>query len=98
MSWTKEKIDEVYAQVKTLAVTDEEFREKLLADPAAAIQQVAGIALPDDFKVKVIEEDPQYDATFVLPMMLNSELSEEDLGKIAGGTLRRMNSSSGSSK
>ena len=85
MSWTQEKISEVYVQVRNLAVTDEEFREKLVADPAAAIQQVAGVALPDDFKVKVIEEDPQYSATFLLPPMLDAALSAEEMDLIAGG-------------
>ena len=85
MSWTQEKISEVYVQVRNLAVTDEEFREKLVADPAAAIQQVAGVALPDDFKVKVIEEDPQYNATFLLPPMLDADLTAEELENIAGG-------------
>ena len=86
MSWTQEKISEVYMEVRNLAVTDEEFREKLLADPAAAIQEIAGVALPDDFKVKIVEEDPQYNATFLLPQMLESDLSAEELDQVAGGS------------
>ena len=85
MNWTQEKIGEVYVKVRNLAVTDEEFREKLVADPAAAIQQVAGAPLPDDFKVKIVEEDPQYNATFLLPPMLDADLSAEEMEMIAGG-------------
>lgn len=85
MEWTQDKINEIYVKVQKLAVTDEEFREALLADPKAAIDKAAGITLPDDFKIKVIENDPGYAATFVLPDMLSDELGDEDLDMVAGG-------------
>lgn len=85
MVWTQDKVNEMYVQVQKLAVTDEEFREVLLADPKAAISKVAGETLPDDFKIRVIENDPKYAATFVLPPMLSDELGEEDLDMVAGG-------------
>lgn len=85
MAWTQDKINEVYAKVQQAAVTDEEFREELLKDSSAAIAKIAGEELPEDFKVKVIENDPQYAATFVLPPMVSEELDDEDLDKVAGG-------------
>lgn len=85
MVWTQEKINEVYMKVQRMAITDEEYREELLKDPNAAIAKLTGEELPENFKVKVIENDPQYAATFVLPPMVSDELSDEELDKVAGG-------------
>ncbi len=85
MAWTQEKINEIYMKVQRTAVTDEEFREELLREPNSAIAKLAGEELPENYKVKVIENDPQYAATFVLPPMVSDELSDEELDKVAGG-------------
>ena len=70
MAWTQEKINEVYMKAQQMAVVDEEFREELLRDSKMAIAKLAGEELPKDFNVKVIENDPQYAATFVLPPII----------------------------
>ena len=85
MAWTQEKINEVYMKVQQTAATDEEFREELLKDSSAAIAKIAGEELPENFKIKVIENDPQYAATFVLPPMVSDELSDDELDSVAGG-------------
>ena len=85
MAWTQEKINEVYEMIQKKAVTDEEFREELLANTREAIEKIAGEALPEGFQLKVIENDPAYAATFVLPPMASSELDENDLEEVAGG-------------
>lgn len=85
MAWTQEKINEIYMEVQKMAVTDEEFRKELLEDSSAAIEKVAGEKLPEGFKVKVIENDPSYAATFVLPPMVSDELSDDELDAVAGG-------------
>ena len=69
-----------------MAVTDEEFRKELLEDPTSAIEKVAGEKLPEGFQVKVIENDPAYSATFVLPPMASDELDEDQLEAVAGGS------------
>lgn len=85
MNWTKEKIKEVYEAVLRAAVTDEEFRAAFLEDPAAAIEQLTGVKIPEGFKLKVLEEDPDCDMTILLPPMISDELSEEDMNQVAGG-------------
>lgn len=85
MAWTQEKINEIYMDIQRLAVTDEEFRRELLENPDAVIAKTAGEELPEDFKVNVIESDPEYAATFVLPPMLSDELDDADLENVAGG-------------
>lgn len=85
MAWTQEKINEVYVKAQRTAVTDEEFREELLKNPNKAIAKIAGEELPAHFNVKVVENDPQYAATFVLPPMVSEELSDDELDQVAGG-------------
>lgn len=85
MAWTQEKIDEVYQKAQQSAVTDEEFREELLKNPNEVIARLAGEELPEDFRVRVIENDPQYAATFVLPPMVSGELTDEEMAQVAGG-------------
>lgn len=90
MNWTKEKIEETYEAVLRAAMTDEEFRAEFLADPTAAIKKLTGMALPEGFKLKIVEEepvseDPDYDMTLYLPPMLDDELSDNEMEQVAGG-------------
>lgn len=85
MSWSKEKMDEVYARIQEKAIVDAAFRKALLADPNAVIEKEAGISLPKGFKINIVESDPAYQATYVLPPMTDGALSEDDLDKVAGG-------------
>ncbi|WP_051650258.1 NHLP leader peptide family RiPP precursor [Selenomonas sp. AB3002] len=85
MEWTKEQMEETYQQVVKKAVTDEEFRKELLANPNEAIGKVAGIPVPADFRICIVEQDPSYQATFLLPPMLPEDVSDEDLEAVAGG-------------
>jgi hypothetical protein len=85
MAWTQEKINEIYVKVQQLATTDEEFRAELLKDSSAAIAKVAGEELPEGMKFHVIENDPAYNATFVLPDLVGDELEDAELDSVAGG-------------
>ena len=81
----EEKVQEIYSKAMRAAVTDEEFRAELLKDPKAAIERLTGESLPENFKLKVMEEDSEYDMTILLPPMLDDELSENELDQVAGG-------------
>lgn len=85
MNWTEKKIREVYEEAMRAAVTDEEFRAGLLDDPKGAVEKLTGAELPEDFKLKVLEEDPAYDMTILLPPMMDDSLSEDELEQVAGG-------------
>lgn len=84
--WTNEKVNEVYNLAMNKARVDADFRKKLLEDPNATIEELAGIPLEMDGKIRVIEYDPSYVATFVLPEMLGEEVSADDLDAVAGGS------------
>lgn len=85
MSWNQEEMNEVYLKVQKMATTDEEFRNELLKDSKAAIEKVSGKEMPDGFQVNVIENDPAYAATFVLPDFVGDEIEEGELDQVAGG-------------
>lgn len=84
MDWTQEEIDSAYAELTKKVAVDKEFRQLALSDANKAIEQLAGKTLPEGVKMKIIEQDPAYQATLVLPPFVG-ELSEEELAMVAGG-------------
>jgi hypothetical protein len=89
MSWTQDEVENAFVELKKKATTDEDFRKLILTDPKSAIKQVTGKDVPEGFKIKVIESDPAYHMTFVLPRMLSTDLSDEELDRVAGGLCGR---------
>lgn len=85
MEWTKEEMEKLYVSMQKKAMTDEEFRKEILADANKALAKLAGKELPEGMKIKVIEQDPAYTATFVLPDLVSEEMDMEELEKAAGG-------------
>ena len=65
--------------------SDEGFKQKLLADPAAVLK-AEGVTLPAGLSVKALENT---DTVFhlVIPAAKPTDLSDEDLDKVAGGRL-----------
>ncbi len=85
MEWTKQKLEGVCVELQKKAMVDEAFRKELLADSAKAIEMLTGEKLPEGFRLKVIENDPAYTATMVLPNLLGRELTDEESDAISGG-------------
>lgn len=85
MDWTEQEMNEVYLEVQKRAVTDQDYRDELLRDPNAAIESLTGKRLPQGFSVKVVENEPGYAATFVLPDLLAEEIEDDGLETVAGG-------------
>ncbi|MBO4267415.1 MAG: NHLP leader peptide family RiPP precursor [Lachnospiraceae bacterium] len=83
--WTQEEMDSIYKNLMQKAVTDEAFRKELVADPNAAISKATGKSIPADYRIRIIEDDPSYQSTFLLPPFAGEDLSEDDLKSIAGG-------------
>ena len=54
MNWTQRQIDECIEVCRRRAAVDAEFRKKLLADPAAAVKEVAGREIPAGFRIRVL--------------------------------------------
>lgn len=84
MSWTQKEMEELYREMQKKAMVDEGFRKELLADADAALEKLAGKKLPQGCKIKVIENDPSYTATFVLPDMISEELTPDEMDGTAG--------------
>ena len=80
---------EVERRLVQRSMEDEDFRQKLLDDPKAAVEQELGTQLPEGIEVRVVQESA--DTIFlVLPSASvvgeGGELSDRELEAVAGGT------------
>ena len=71
------------------SLEDEEFRRRLLDDPKGAVEQEIGTRLPQEIKIRVVEESPDT-IYLVLPRSSplggeGEELSVRTLDAVAGG-------------
>ena len=66
---------------------DPDFRKEVVRDPKHLLEKHLGTKLPEQVKIYVHEEDANT-LHFSIPSAPSnvSELSDEDLGKVAGGT------------
>ena len=85
MGWTDDEVQKVYLKLKAKAMTNQDFRKKLLSDPKSVIEEMTGKKIPDDFKIQIIESNPDAQMAFVLPPMVEKKLSDDDLDNVAGG-------------
>ena len=79
---------EVERRLIQRSLEDEEFRQSLLDDPRAAIEQELGDQLPESIEVRAVEESAQT-IYLVLPsasrVSQGGELSDQELETVAGG-------------
>ena len=78
---------DVEAKIVALAWKDDDFRRKFLTDPKGQFEEKLGTKLPPSLKMTAHAED-ENSLHFVIPMKPRamSELSDEELEKVAGGT------------
>lgn len=72
------------AKLIAKAQADQSFRQALLTNSKAAIEQELGTII-EDFQVKVVEETA--DTLYLVLPAVEAELSEDDLDSVAGGVL-----------
>ena len=72
---------ELIKEIQDRASEDDDFREMLLQDPAAALKEAVGIEVPSTINVHV-HEDTANDRHIVLPT--GEKMSEAELEIIAG--------------
>jgi Nitrile hydratase, alpha chain len=80
--------EEMERRLVQRSLEDDAFRQRLLADPKAAVEQELGTRLPDDVRVVAVEETAE---TIYLvlpsssPLGEGAELSDRELEAVAGG-------------
>jgi hypothetical protein len=73
--------------ILTRAASDPVFRAGLLSQPKETINEVFGVTIPPQFRLRFIEKEADLDALVVLPDLRveGAELSERDLDVVNGG-------------
>jgi Nitrile hydratase, alpha chain len=71
------------SKVVARAWADESFRERLKADPRAAVAEETGITVPESINVEVLEETPEK-AYLVIPAN-RVAVADEQLDAAGGG-------------
>lgn len=78
-----------FSSVIARAIEDDDFKQELLSQPNTVIEQHLGIKLPEGVQIRVLEESSNI-RYLVLPerpdSFGDSELSEEELEAVAGGS------------
>ena len=85
-NWTNEEAKNALDTIRKKALTDEVFFELCIKNPKKAVKEVAGKDVPDNFKIKFIEN--KADEMIVVlptPVKKNTELSDNELESVAGG-------------
>src|SRR4051794_19426167 len=83
MVGTDQRKAAAYGKIVARAWRDPAFKEKLLTDPHAALDD-AGLSVPAGVTVTVVE-DTATQVHLVLPAKPTGELSDEALEQVAGG-------------
>lgn len=74
--------------IREKALTDENFRRQLIADPKAAILDLTGIMLPKSMNISVLQEEEHLYYLVLPPSQgheTNQELTEAELQAVAAG-------------
>jgi hypothetical protein len=80
--------DQVEQRIAEKAASDPDFRQQLINDPRATLGAELGVSLPENVNVTVLEESTS-NVYIVLPpagTAAGTELSDEELGAVAGGS------------
>ena len=80
---------EMERRIVQRSLEDDAFRQQLLEDPKAALEEELGTRLPEEVRVEAVEETPDT-IYLVLPSTPmagaeGGELSDQELGAVAGG-------------
>jgi Nitrile hydratase, alpha chain len=73
-----------YGQVVARAWSDETFKRRLLAEPAAVLRE-QGIEVPSEVEVRMVENTDRVVHLVLPPTPAEGELSDEQLDRVAGG-------------
>ena len=79
--------DDLRDRILQRAAVDREFRQGLLDAPRRTIRATFGVEIPEDYRLRFVEKDPDVDSLVVLPDFRgdDEELDDDDLDRVAGG-------------
>jgi hypothetical protein len=82
--WTPEKVEATRIEILKRAARDASFRQRCLEQPQAAIKEVSGLEPPPGApRIRFVERLDEL--VIVLPPLVQTELSDQDLALVSGG-------------
>ena len=85
MNWSQKELEALFQKAKKKAMEDEAFRKEITENLKAALEKLAGAALPDDVSLKLIEKSADFARIFTCTDIDSDELELAALGKVQGG-------------
>ncbi|MGF1470873.1 MAG: NHLP leader peptide family RiPP precursor [Rubrobacteraceae bacterium] len=86
--------EEIRQRMMQRSLEDEEFRQRLLDDPRAVVEQEVGTSLPEGVEVRAVEESQDTVYLVVPPKPQGSagsgDLSDKELEAVSGGSWENM--------
>jgi len=79
-----EEQDRKMGQIIVKAWSDDEFKQRLLTDPAAVLK-AEGMDIPEGVEIRVVENTDKLQHIVLPPRPSGAELTDDDLAKAAGG-------------
>ncbi|MFA5479453.1 MAG: NHLP leader peptide family RiPP precursor [Candidatus Muiribacteriota bacterium] len=86
--WTNAELDNVVRQIIKKSTSDKDFRNRVLTDSNSVVKELTGKSLPENHRIKFIENQPGVIHTVVLPDYTGEKLSDSDLDKVSGAGVR----------
>ncbi len=76
--FTTRNWNEALASLYERALSDENYRQLCLSDPAAALREVSDIDLPPTLKFRFIDSREDHVYTYILPPRQRADVTRED--------------------
>ena len=85
LNWNQKELEALFQKAKKKAMEDEAFRKEITENLKAALEKLAGAALPDDVSLKLIEKSADFARIFTCTDIDLDELEPAALEKVQGG-------------
>ncbi|MCF4965709.1 NHLP leader peptide family RiPP precursor [Nostoc sp. CMAA1605] len=77
-------IEEFKNKLITKAMEDSEYKQRLLTNAKAVVEEELGTSLPSDLSIQAVQQTPKQ-LYLLLPPEIDETISDEELEAVAGG-------------
>ena len=81
-----QQVQEQLQRMLSRSATDADFRRRLLTNPREAVAEFSGREVPESYNVVFIENKASATIVLPAPLVVSTELGEDQLEAVAGGS------------